>query len=363
MCTGIPRRMEQISVQYQEMTPEDIIESLADIRLSGTFRHTFNYSSRMLAAGGYLSAMAAGGEYGNLGQAYIDLVQEKVLDPLGMSSSTFSIAQALDSGNYATPYYSSLSGQEAISPQIEGIFTPIVPAGAMWSNAEDMAKFLMMVLKGGISVEGHRVVSPGTLAYLFGKRVAVDSSTGYGLGWYIEDYHGLTVYHHPGGTVGFSSELVVIPELQLGFVLLNNQLDQVSPIGRMATYRLLEILTGQQQVYDQEIRKKTREINWQVFQLSLITRSKIKPDRIAPFLGAYHNDTLGEVNLRLHEDNSLWVDFGEYESSIRPLILEENQFIFFESVFFCKTISLDMDSDGSPTMHWRGDEAAYSFHR
>ena len=84
--------------------------------------------------------------------------------------------------------------------------------------------------------------------------MVVDSSIQYGLGWHIEQAHGLTVYHHPGGTVGFASELVIIPELEIGFALLTNQLDMVTPIGRMVTYRLLEMLTGAEQVYDNKIR-------------------------------------------------------------------------------------------------------------
>jgi hypothetical protein len=355
--------MEEISVRYSEMTAEDIIESLATIPLSGTFEHQFNYSSRMLAAGGYIAAMAAGGEYGYLAQAYADLMQERLLDPLEMTSSTFSIDEAVASGKTATPYFSSLSGYEAIPPELEGIFTPISPAGALWSNADDMAKYLIMLLKGGISSDGRQIVSTDNLANLWDPRVPIDTEFSYGLGWNVEEYDGLTVIHHPGGTVGFASELVVIPELNIGFALLTNRLDQIKPIGRMAAYRLLEMLTGSEQVYDQEIRGAARDIHWQVMSLSLLTKKKVDPDEIAPFLGPYQNDVLGEVELVLDEDNSLWVDFGEYESEIRPLRLEDNQYIFFESVFIGKTLTLSMDSIGNVTMRWPGDEDVYVFRK
>jgi len=361
MCTGVPRRMEEISVRYSEMTAEEIIGSLAAIPLSGSFGRQFNYSSRMLAAGGYIAAMAAGGEYGDLAQAYADMMQQRLFGPLGMTSSTFSIDEALASGNYATPHYSSLSGYHAISPDIEGIFTPIAPAGALWSNAEDVAKFLIMVLNDGVSASGQRIVSAENLAYLWEPRVAIDSTISYGLGWHVEDYHGLTIYHHTGGTVGFASELVVIPELDIGFALLTNRLDQITPIGRMATYRLLEMLTGSEQVYDQETRSTARGVRRQVLTLSLVTRRKVNADEIAPYLGIYHNDVLGEVELVLHPDRSLWVDFREYQSEVRRLVLEENQFIFYESVFVGKTLTLKRGPNGSVTMQWPGDEAVYTF--
>jgi hypothetical protein len=181
------------------------------------------------------------------------------------------------------------------------------------------------------------------------------------LGWYVEDYHGLTVIHHCGGSAGFASELVVIPGLDIGFALLTNQMNQINPIGRMTTYRLLEMLTGSGQVYDQQVRKAAREIDLQLLTLSLMTRKTVDPDKIAPFLGSYHNGDLGDVKLVLHEDDTLWVDFGEYESLIRPLRTEENQFIFFESVFMGKTLQLKINSDGSPSMRWSGDEGTYDF--
>ena len=98
MCSGVPERKEEFTVRYSEMSAEEIVESLANIPLKGEFEHTFNYSQRMLSAGGYLAGMAAGGEYGNLAEAYTQVMQERILNPLEMNSSTFSIQQAVASG-------------------------------------------------------------------------------------------------------------------------------------------------------------------------------------------------------------------------------------------------------------------------
>jgi CubicO group peptidase (beta-lactamase class C family) len=361
MCTGVPRRIEDISVRYSELTAEDMIESLAIIPLVGKYERSYAYSERMFSAGGYLSAMAAGGKYGNLAQAYSQEMQKRVLDPVGMTSSTLSIPEAVASGDYATPYYSSLSGYEALSTGIEGIFTPIAPTGAMWSNAEDLGKLLIMLLNNGVSVDGQQVVSPENLEFLWEPRTTIDAAFKYGLGWNIENYHGLTVIDHPGGTVGFASELAVIPELDIGFAMLINRLDLIHPVGRMTRYRLLEMLTGSEQVYDQEMRKSARDFDQQILALKLLTAKTINPAKITPFLGSYHNDVLGDVDLVLHDDRTLWVDFGEYESSIRPLRLEDNQFIFFESVFVGKTIQLIKEADGTISMRWSGDEGVYTF--
>ena len=361
MCTGVPRRMEEISFEYSELTPEDIIESLANIPLYGEFERTFNYSSRMLAAGGYIASLTVGGEYGDLGNAYARVMQDRVFDPLEMTSSTFSVQQALASGNYATPYYSSLAGFEATPPDLEEVFKPIAGAGALWSNADDMGKYLLMLLNGGIASNGKQVISAENLNHLWEPQVYIDAQNQYGLGWHFENYHGLTVLHHPGGTVGFAAELVVIPELKVGFALMTNRLDMVAPLGRMATYRLLEMLTGREQTYDGQIAEAKREIDRQIMTLTLVTKKAVDPEAIKPYLGKYINDELGEAALVLHSDNSLWLDVGEYEIPIRPLRLEENQYIVFTSLFIGKTLVLGKDSTGYPTMTLPGDEATYKF--
>ncbi len=361
MCSSVPEHKEAITVQYSEMTAEDVIEMMATVPLSGRFEHTFNYSTPIVAVGGYLAALAAGGEYGNLAQAYADLMQERLFDPAEMTSSTFSVEEVVASGDYATPYYSSLAGVKALPPELDGgIFMPMAPGGALWSTADDLGKYLIMLLNEGVADNGKRVVSADNLSFLWQPQIAIDSQVSYGLGWYVEDYHGLAVIHHEGGSAGCASELVVIPELGIGFALLTNQMDQVRPIGRMTTYRLLEMLTGNEQVYDQQVRKTARNTDQQLIALSLVTRKTVDPDKIAPFAGSYHNDALGDVKLVLHEDHTLWVDFGEYESLIRPLRTEENQYLFLESVFIGKTIQMKIESGGTPTMKWTGEEGTYN---
>ena len=44
----------------------------------------------------------------------------------------------------------------------------------------------------------------------------------YGLGWRVLDYNDLRVVHHGGGVRGFRSEMVFIPERNIGMVLLFN---------------------------------------------------------------------------------------------------------------------------------------------
>src|SRR5699024_5304187 len=45
----------------------------------------------------------------------------------------------------------------------------------------------------------------------------------YGLGWFLQDVHGYLQVSHTGGLMGIVSQVTLIPELDLGIVVLTNQ--------------------------------------------------------------------------------------------------------------------------------------------
>src|SRR5690606_10482055 len=69
-CTGVPRRDLELLFNANELSAEEIVESLATFEFFTDFGEAFQYSNQMVATGGYVAAAAAGGEYGNLYDAY-----------------------------------------------------------------------------------------------------------------------------------------------------------------------------------------------------------------------------------------------------------------------------------------------------
>jgi CubicO group peptidase (beta-lactamase class C family) len=83
---------------------------LADVPLTAPPGESYAYQNEIYAVGGYTAAMAAGAEYGeDLFSTYADLMQERVFDPLGITSATFSAQEAAASPNHATPHFMSLN--------------------------------------------------------------------------------------------------------------------------------------------------------------------------------------------------------------------------------------------------------------
>src|SRR6185295_19399506 len=105
--------------------------------------------------------------------------------------------------NYGIPHGVSGSGDYVpMSVNIERLLTPMAPAGAVWSNVNDMARYLITELNQGVSPDGTRVVSAENLGVTWTPQVAVAANSQYGLGWFIDDDAGIQVIQHGGNTLG-----------------------------------------------------------------------------------------------------------------------------------------------------------------
>ena len=87
-------------------------------------------------------------------------------------------------------------------------------------------------MPNGEKKPGAKTDSPRVLLPAETKRCAGAVRTGssqYGLGWFIEDWHGVTLYSHAGGVTGFGARCEFAPTLGLGWAVLTNVEDGELP--------------------------------------------------------------------------------------------------------------------------------------
>src|SRR4030095_5424656 len=72
------------------------------------------------------------------------------------------------------------------------------------------------------SINGKRLVSEKNFDELVRKQVNVGGPIDYGLGWFLRQWNGHKVVEHGGNIDGFNSEVALMPDQKLGFVLLTN---------------------------------------------------------------------------------------------------------------------------------------------
>ena len=179
------------------------------------FGEMFQYSNPMAAAAGYTGAHVALPSL-ELGAAYDQTMNTLVFQPLGMTSTTFDYARAL-SGNHASPHAPDADGRTAVIPMdINYSIIPMRPAGAGWSNVRDMLKYISMELANGKLPDGTQYISRESLLARRERQVGIGTDAVYGMGLATDRKYGTPVVHHGGDMFGFHSDMMWLPEHNVG---------------------------------------------------------------------------------------------------------------------------------------------------
>ncbi|OQX19277.1 MAG: hypothetical protein BWK76_05115 [Desulfobulbaceae bacterium A2] len=153
------------------------------------------------------------------GQPYDELMQRRLLQPLGMADSSF--AAAPPAGPLAARAY-DIKGRPAHEPGLRE-----VPAGGLNTTAPDLVRFARMCFADG-NLDGTPVLSPPSVAEMSRPQNAdcpLDADLRVGLAWHFvpELAQGAgPVLMHDGGTINHRSILVLLPAHKLAVAVLAN---------------------------------------------------------------------------------------------------------------------------------------------
>ncbi|MCP5097846.1 MAG: beta-lactamase family protein [Chloroflexi bacterium] len=238
MSSGIPDKAEDDLIE--EAVPEDVFELIRETYLLGLPGEEFSYSNLSASAGGYLSVLASGGEIENLYAGYASLLQESVLDPIGMETATIYASEAQTDVNQSQSYVLSSQGMPILSESYDFDGDALAPAGSLKANVNEMALYVATQLNQGLAPNGNRVVSAKNLAETWQPYLE-----DYGMGWEIQAYEDVKMIFHTGAYDDFASVIGFIPEFDVGFVILVNSEEAGESLIEDAPYVLVEVLLEQ----------------------------------------------------------------------------------------------------------------------
>ena len=219
--TGMPRQDMEFVFKYRGITGEDRIAQMKTMRPTTGFGETFQYSNFLVAAGGYAAARAFTSD-ASLEEAFDAAIAELVFRPLRMNDTCLRPEEALK-GEVALPHATNFEGGTSRIPlEMERAVYSVAPAGGAWSTALDLAKYLLLELGKGRMPDGEQVISEDVLLERRKKGIKIDGDSSYGLGLIVSEEAGLSVIHHGGNTLGFSSDVYFLPEKDLGVAVLTN---------------------------------------------------------------------------------------------------------------------------------------------
>jgi CubicO group peptidase (beta-lactamase class C family) len=328
-CSGLPRRDLEFQFRALELTPERIIDGMAELALTAPFGEKYQYNNQLVAVGGFAAAVADGGAPDDLAYAYDIALRDRVLNPIGMPRSTLFLSDVVAGNDYATPHAPDLAGSPVPLPMLldDEWIAPVAPTGALWSSAREMARYIQTELSRGIAPDGVRVVSAENLERTWQPGAPMDlgpetpalfaaTSSHYGLGWVVGTYGGQRLVSHTGGTYGFNSLVTFLPDADLGLVVLTNRNGAGAKLAFAAQFRLFELLFAQPATIDAILEAViSGEAAGRADLLAHL--GQVDPTAVAPYLGRYDNPDLGAMTLAMRAD-TLVFDTGAERSELRP---------------------------------------------
>jgi CubicO group peptidase (beta-lactamase class C family) len=203
---------------HSTYTREEIIYKLRFMKPASSFRSHYAYDNLLyMTAGQIIPAVT--------GISWDDYIRQRIFTPLGMTHS--SVTELKPTDNVAYPH-SRMDGKLQVI-HFE-VLDNAGPAGAINSCAADMAKWVQLQLnRGKFADRDGRLFTEQRSREMWTPQTILPTDdlpptnfADYALGWSLRDYHGRKLVGHTGGVAGFVSRVMLVPEENLGVVVLTN---------------------------------------------------------------------------------------------------------------------------------------------
>src|SRR6185503_12483823 len=325
---------------------KDILYNLRFLKQTSGFRTKYDYDNNLYIVAGEVVARVTG-------KSWDDFVQERIIQPLGMSKTATSFDRLRDKMNV-------IDGHAPVNGKVQVIARSSMKvghsAGGINSNITDLCKWLQLWLNKGKYGDGlskslfsenvyREMTAPQTIIRVGGPGTYNTHFAAYGLGFGLRDEKGYKVVSHTGGLEGMVTQIVIIPELNLGIIVLTNQQEggafvSISNQIKDGYYGI----TGTDRVTELSAERKRQmgmgnhllDSIWH--EIETVQRSaKAKPD-IGLFTGTYRDAWFGDVIISV-KNGKPWFD------SKRSPKLTGEMFYYKANTYVVKWRDRSMDAD------------------
>jgi CubicO group peptidase (beta-lactamase class C family) len=331
-----------------DFTVNDVLKSFQYQKPVSAFRTKYDYDNLLYIVAGELIERITG-------MSWSDFVENKIMKPIGMNRSAGVYKNIKDKSNVAVPHSSAKGKLKEIEPYLVREVT-IGASGGIYSSINDMSKWLLLHLNGGKYGENlsQQLISDKNHAEMWKPHTNIGFNAkpeppyrthfnAYGLGWEISDMNGYVVVEHSGLLPGMVSSTVLIPELNVGIVVLTN----AEPGGYSFYTIRAEILDAfigverkdwisEAHQYLKDIESKKDSVLTAVWNIA--SNSKTTHLDFNDYVGTYKDNWFGNIEIWL-KDGSLWF------KSLRSSKLTGEMFYYKSNTFAIKWNYTDMPCD------------------
>jgi CubicO group peptidase (beta-lactamase class C family) len=209
-----------------DLSETDILYRLRFVPLATSFRSEYAYDNILYTVAGALIKQVSG-------KAWATFIQDRFFAPLGMRSSKTSIRDLLPGEDVVAPH--ALVG-DTLRAMPHMPLDNSAPCGAIVSSVEDLSKWVLALLAKGDLGNGRRLISEKQISVLLTPLTllpvgeppapiaeAKPHFATYAMGMGVADYRGQLRVSHTGGLQGMVSEVTLLPQQNLGVIVLTNQ--------------------------------------------------------------------------------------------------------------------------------------------
>ncbi|MCS7475720.1 serine hydrolase [Umezawaea endophytica] len=312
--TGLPRH-DLVWFGDTPMSLEETTRGLRHLPSSRPVRTAWDYNNLCYIAAGHLTEVVTG-------TPWPDAVRSLLLTPLGMTGTGFAVQdEVVDL--LALPYKATRAGFARQALPARTTARKAGPAGGLVSTAADLARWLLArlghrpdVLPASAVEQLHR---PAMLGGITTDLFDEITSLGYALGCQVESYRGTRIVHHGGNTLGYSSDVCVVPASGIGVAVLTN-LDS-SYLRLPLVYSIIDALHGHA---DAHWGKRIHSVQTAVHtghdearEHHRARASAAPPSRpLTGFTGTYTHPAYGDLVIRA-EGDGLVPDFHDAGDRVR----------------------------------------------
>lgn len=342
-----------------DFTIDDLLSSFQHFKPTSAFRTKWDYDNLLYIVAGEVIARISG-------MTWEDFITKRILEPLQMDNTYPSLDRIKDISNLATPHDANTGKLKALPNYKEMINGS---AGGIYSNVNDVCNWMLMHLNHGkygdslknelFTVESQREMWKIHTVQEADQNPRYNSHfRGYGLGWGLTDVLGNMSVSHTGGLPGMLSKTIMIPDLNLGVVVLTNTSDDGAALFSILTNSIVDSYLG------------LEDFGWTDKYAAYFERRKAEGDKVTQkvwetvdaandshinfedYIGIYKDNWFGKVEV-LMKDDQLW--FKSYRSPK----LNGAMYFYNANTFAIKWEYQDMNADAfamfSLDEHGKGD--------
>jgi CubicO group peptidase (beta-lactamase class C family) len=317
--TGITRH--DLIWYRSDFTRKELFQRLKYMEPKETPRSVFLYNNMMYASTGYLIELQSG-------KTWEEFVRERILQPLDMKSTEYSISEMQKHPDFGVPFTEKRDTTELYNIPYYEDQAAIGPAGAIISNIEDMSHWLIALMNDG-KYAGKQVLPSAVLKSTLEPAIALPNTLGeakgywemfneaYGMGRWTASYRGHLLAFHGGDIDGFHSQVSFMPQEHIGVIVFVIG-DHCSGLYNIVSYNVYERLLGIDQTPWSE---RWNEVRLKGKQAGMEARAKAGADRVAntkpshalaDYAGEFEHPAYGVLKIGL-KDGQLQFDFRKLQ--------------------------------------------------